>query len=348
MTNAFTEALAGGVAVAVFVALIAIGGAATAAPDIVILLQPSGASAGQRRCLIRIRQELLASGFSVTIVDPGPDTDPSSLADAIQHQPHSAATIALVGDPTLGLAELWILDRTGIRAAVRRITAPAEDPEHAAEVMAIRTIEVLRASALQRLVDSSEAHTLAPTCPPTLPVVVVAPGDRSAFAVELGLAVLDNLGGPGPALIPVARLRAQLSDSFFSRLTLEGLGTHPRVQAIEGSADIDQAFGIVDIGATFRRNRRLEPFVTLGGGALHVAASGEGVYPFTGIDQSRWVAAADLGLGLMAVIRKGWALSFEFHTLVEVPRPVVQFSGIAAGTIGRPALAAAWSVVTWL
>jgi hypothetical protein len=348
MTHAFTEALSGGAAVAVFVALIAFGGAATAAPDVVILLQPSGASAGQRRCLTRIRQELLSSGFSVTIVDPGPETDPSSLADAVQHQPHSAATIALVGDPTLGVAELWILDRTGIRAAVRRITAPAEDPEHAAEVMAIRTIEVLRASALQRLVDSSEAHTPAPTCPPTLPVVAVVPKDRSASAVELGLAVLDNLGGPGPALIPIARLRAQLSDSFFARVTLEGLGTHPRVHAIEGSAEIDQTFGIVEIGATFRQDRRLEPFVTLGGGALHVAASGEGIYPFTGIDQSRWVASVDLGVGIMAVIRKGWALSFEVHTLIVAPHPVVQFSGIAAGTIGGPALAAAWSVVTWL
>lgn len=348
MTNAPTGPLSGRVAIAVFVTVIAVAGAATAAPDIVILLQPGGASAGQRRCLTRIRQELLAGGFSVTIVDPGPETDPAALADAVQHQPHSAATIALVGDPTLGVAELWILDRTGTRAAVRRITAPAEDPEHAAEVMAIRTIEVLRASALQRLIDSSEARTPIPTCPPTLPVVAVLPGERPAFAVESGLAVLDNLAGPGPALTPVARLRARLSPSWFSRLTLEGLGTRPRVRAIEGSAEISEALGLVEIGATFRRDRRLEPILTLGAGALHVASSGEGVYPFVGIAQSQWVVTADLGLGLMAVIRKGWALSFEVHALLEAPRPVVQFSGIAAGTLGRPALAAAWSVVTWL
>lgn len=333
---------------AVFVAIIAIGRAATAAPDIVILLQPSGASAGQRRCLTRIRQELLADGFSVTIVNPGPETDPASLAEAVQHQPQSAATIALVGDPTLGVAELWILDRTGTRAAVRRITAPAEDPEHAAEIMAIRTIEVLRASALQRLVDSSEAHALAPTCPTAAPVVAVVPGERSALDVELGLVALDNVGGPGPALIPVARLRAQFSRYVFARLTFEGLGTQPRVQAIEGSVQINQALDTVEIGGTFRRDRRLEPFLTLGGGALHVASSGEGVYPFTGIDQRRWVAIADLGLGLMAIIRTGWALSFEVHALIAAPHPVVQFSGTAVGTIGRPALAAAWSVVTWL
>ncbi len=347
MTNALSGALSGGVAVGVFVALIVIGRAATAAPDIVVLLQPGGASPGQRRCLTRIRQELLAGGFGVTIVDPGPETDPASLGEALQHQPHSAATIAVVGDPALGVAELWILDRIGTRAAVRRITAPAGDP-NAVEIMAIRTIEVLRASALQRLVDSNEARIPAPTCPTAPPAVVVGPEERSAFAIELGLLALDDLGGPGPALIPVIRLRGQPSRSLFARLTLEGFGTQPRVQAIEGSAQISQALGIVEIGATFRHNRRLQPLLTLGGGALRVASSGVGVYPFTGIDQSQWAAIADLGVGLMVVVRTGWAVSFEVHALVAAPHPVVQFSGIAAGTIGRPALAAAWSVVTWL
>ena len=98
-------------------------GSARAASDIVILFESSTASAGEHRCLTRIREELLAGGFQVQVVDPGPKTDPVSIAEVLQQQSDSAATIALLGDPTVAPAELWIVDRTGVRPDVRRIAS---------------------------------------------------------------------------------------------------------------------------------------------------------------------------------------------------------------------------------
>jgi len=322
--------------------------AASAASNLVIVLEPGVTSASAHRCLTRIREELLADGFEVRVVDPGQKTDPASIADTIQRQPNSAATIALLGDPSLGPSELWILDRTGARPEVRQVAIPTDDDTHVPEVLAIRTIELLRASALQRLVEANGVRPpLAPVCPPPeLPAPVAEQDPR--VGVELGLAVVDDVGGPGPAEIPVARLDVRLTGPFFARLTLEGLGSRPSVQTSEGSATISQNLGLVELGAIFRRDHPLKPIVSLGAGALYVTSDGEGIYPFVGHRDSRWTAVFDGGLGLATALSKHWAVSVEVHALFAAPRPVVRFSGSDAGTIGRPAFALAGTLLTWL
>lgn len=323
-------------------------GVASAASNLVIVLEPGVTNASAHRCLTRIREELLGGGFEVKVVDPGVKTDPLSIAEAIQHQPDSAATIALLGDPSLGPSELWILDRTGARPEVRQIPVPSDDEAHLPAILAIRTIELLRASALQRLVESNRVRPpLAPVC---LVSEIAAPvaEQNPRVAVELGLAIVDNVGGPGPAEIPVARLDVRLTGPLFVRLTLEGLGSRPSVQTSEGSATINQNHGLVALGAIFRRDHRLMPIVSLGAGALYVTSDGEGIYPFIGHRDSTWTALIDGGFGLAIALSKHWAVSVEVHALLAAPRPVVSFAGSDAGTIGRPAFAIAGTLLTWL
>ena len=169
-----------------------------------------------------------------------------------------------------------------------------------------------------------------------------------ASLCELGLAVVENVGGPGPAEIPVARLDVQLTGPLFVRLTLEGLGSRPSVQTSEGSATINQNLGLVALGAIFRRDHRLMPSVALGAGALYVTSDGEGIYPFIGHRDSTWTALIDGGFGLAAALSKHWALSVEIHALLAAPRPVVSFAGADAGTIGGPAFAVTGTLLTWL
>ena len=131
--------------------------------------------------MTRIREELAAGGFAVAVVDPGPATDPISMASAMERQRDAVATIALLGDPDAGSSELWILDRVGVEAQVRRIPVPTDDPERAPEVLAIRSIELLRASALKLLVESSRtARPEAAAAPPVIaaPAVLEAPTPR--------------------------------------------------------------------------------------------------------------------------------------------------------------------------
>jgi hypothetical protein len=332
---------------------------AQAGPGLVVLLEARAGSPAQRRCLTRIREELLAGGFDVAVVDPGPGTDPVSVADAVTRQHESVATIALLGDPDLGPAELWILDRIGPRPEVRRIMVPNDDPDRIAEVLAIRTIELLRASALSLLVESSKAAPpQAPPASPPPPVVALsrpppAPVDRSPdrrdpVGVEVGVAAVESLEGPGAAVMPMARLRVPLPRHLLVRLTVAGFGTRPRVSTSLGTADITQAFGLVEIGAVFRRQRRLHPVVTLGGGTIYVRSAGDGVYPYQGIEESEWSALIDCGVGLVAILGVHLATAVELHVSLAAPHPVIRFSGTDAATIGRPALLASWTLVTWL
>ena len=335
--------------------LVRVGSARAAASDVVILFEPSAASAGEHRCLTRIREELLAGGFQVQVVDPGQRTDPISIAQALQQQSESAATIALLGDPTVGPAELWIVDRTGVHPDVRRIATSGDDPLHAPQILAIRTIELFRASALQRLVESTRIRSPSPPPPPPATVKARAPApapappkERSPVAIELGLAVVQDLTGPGPAEIPVARLHVTLPRSLFARLTVAGLGSRPRVESAEGSATIGQNFGLLEIGATFRTQHRLMPVVTLGAGALYVTSDGDGLYPYAGRLDSQWTALVDGGFGLSVSVSGQWGLALEVHALLAAPHPFVRFSETNAGNIGWPALATTLTLVTWL
>ena len=333
-------------------------GSVRAAPGLVVLLQSGGGSPGQRRCLTRIREELLAGGFDVEVVDPGPSTDPVSVADAVARQHGSVATIALLGDPDLGPAELWILDRIGPRPQVRRIMVPHDEPDRIPEVLAIRTIELLRASALSLLVESN--RTVPPPPPPAAPPTATAtprpppasvvrlPERRDRIGVEAGMAALESLGGPGAAVLPMARLRVPLPQPLFARLTFAGFGTRPTVSTSVGTADITQAFGLFELGALFRRQRRLHPVVTLGAGTIYVRSAGNGVYPYRGLEESEWSALIDCGVGLVAILGVHLATAVELHVSLAAPHPVIRFSGTDAATIGRPALLASWTLVTWL
>ena len=150
------------------VALLAVT-AHAAGENLVVILQPSAASEAARRCLTRLREELTAGGFSVSTVDPGPQTDPLSIARDMESQAASVATIGLVGDPASGDAELWIVDCGGGEPVVRRIATSGDDPAHVPAVLAIRATEMLRASALQLLVESTRLHARAAAPPPPAP-----------------------------------------------------------------------------------------------------------------------------------------------------------------------------------
>src|SRR5437762_4525859 len=140
----------------------------------VTLLDPPGLGTTARDCLTRIRAELVAGGFDVALVDPGAHADPISVAEVLERQQGAVAAVALVGEPGQQGAELWILDRVGSVPEVRRVPADGEDPERLPEVLAIRTIEILRASALKLLVQSTRSAAV------RRPVVQEAPQEAPA------------------------------------------------------------------------------------------------------------------------------------------------------------------------
>lgn len=319
---------------------------AGAASGRVILLQSHTAGASARRCLTLIHDELTAGGFDVASVDAGPDTDPVSMAAVMRRQQGAVATIALLGNPEVGPAELWILDQIGGAAEVRRIPAPTDDPERAAEVLAIRTIEVLRASALKWLVESS--RQIAPATPVIVPSAPRSPSATSTGIVgfEAGLSLLYSVAGLGPAALPLARLRVAIAEPVFLRLTLAGLGTRPRVDSPLGSAVVSQDLGLLELGAAFRAGHRLRPLVTLGAGAFHASIEGQGVPPYVGSRDDSWAALLDGGAGIYLGGRV--AIAVELHVCLAAPHSFVRFGEMTSETLGRPSVWATVTLLAWL
>jgi len=101
------------------------------------------------------------------------------------------------------------LDRIGTAAEVRRIPIPPDDPDHLPEVLAIRTAELLKASALKALLEATapppEAAPAAPS-PARVEPALAAP--THAVGVEAGISMMESVRGPGPAALPLGRVRA--------------------------------------------------------------------------------------------------------------------------------------------
>ena len=114
------------------------------------VLQSSSVSPRARRCLTRLREELTAGGFDVRVAEFGAGGEALWMVDPPAPGDGSIATVTLVGNPDEGEAELWIVDGVpGGRVVVRRLLVPAGAETHEDEVVAVRTLEFLRATAFE-------------------------------------------------------------------------------------------------------------------------------------------------------------------------------------------------------
>lgn len=314
--------------------------------ELVILLQPTIASLGTRRSLARIKDELSADRFWVVVADSSMAGDPASVMENAPRDLGAVAIVAMFGDPETGQSELWVVERARSRTAVRRAMVVVEDPGRMPEVLSIRALELLRATALELSVDTDRPPNLPPPPPeirqtlPPSPLSVSSPATAKGdvVAVETGLALLHSLAGPPAAIAPIGRIRLRLTSWMHARATILGLGSRPRIDTTYGSASVTQNIGLLELGAVFRRDKLVRPTVSVGAGALNVSVAGTGKAPYEGKDPGQWSAAFDAGLGATLALASRLALTTEFHAFFASPHPVVRFLGMPTATIAYPSL----------
>lgn len=335
------------------------------------VLQSNAVSPRERRCLTRLREELTAGGFQVTLSEFGAGADALWMVDPAGPRDGLLATVTLIGNPDEGPAELWIVDGVaGARAAVRRLLVPAGSSTHDDEVLAVRTLELLRASALELARSTTAVPPPTPTAPtPTAPTPAVSVPARPAalaasevarasappvragsppgrLSFELGVSLFEGSRSLGPAYLPLARLRAELVSLLDARLTVAGLGTRPQVTRPEGTAKVDQTLGLVELRAAFRRGRAVRPALGIGGGVLLVQVEGAGDGDYDGRRGQAWAGLFDVSAGVTIALGQRLAVAMEAHGQVAGPSPTVQFSGQEAARIGRLALFTSLTLVT--
>jgi len=317
---------------------------------LVVLVRPTAQSTIVTEAITRIRGELIADGFAVSAVDAPSGSDPASVLARADQQTGAAATLGLFLQADASAAELWVIDRLTSKTVVRRVEMTRSPGISLPEVLARRSVELLRASLLEILVDAQKRPlaALAPRAQASQWVAQALPTRRSSWGVEAGAQVLAGFGGIGGAVMPVGRVRAALGERFLARLTVSGLGTRPRVNAAEGTATIRQELGLLELIAEIAPQSLVRPAVSLGVGAYHIGVDGSANWPYAGLDGSRYAFTADVGAGLALSFTSSFALSLEGHALLVTPYSVIRFLDVDTAETGRPLLSGALTLVGWL
>ena len=313
------------------------------APPKVILVRPPAAPASVSEALVRLRGELLAAGFDAEVIELSLGADVRASLERVAPAASGSATalVAVVASADPGSAELWVIDRVTGKTVVRRVNAGAADPSRMAEVLAVRAVELLRASFLELAIDNAPGAD-APAPPP--PVVArwatetLEEADWS-WAIEAGAGTADAVGGPWNVVLSVARLERAFGSRFCARVTFAGLGTSTHVAIPTGYVGLTQTALLLEGVVRFRHGRRLEPIVSVGGGTLRLGADSHAGAPYEALSGARWAAAVDAGAGLrFPLSRHRFELAVEAHALFAQPYPSARFVDAEIARAGRPSL----------
>jgi hypothetical protein len=309
---------------------------------VVILLQPDAASPAARRSMARIRDELLADRFHVIEVDSTRAGEPGAIIEQDARDLGADNLVTFFGDPDTGHLELWVMERAGGLTAIRQAIVTVAEPERMPEVLSARTLELLRATALELSIKIARERQPLPA-PDSVaagqrgqsPAPSLSSG-RGILTIDAGMAVVQSVAGPPTAVAPLGRVQVRLSDWLMARLSLTGLGTRPRVETANGSAELSQTIGLFELGVGFRNDQRIRPTLSLGAGLLSVGMVGSGKSPYEGREGRQQSAVFDAGLGGAVALRSRVALAVELHAFLASPHPEVRFLQTRAATIGYP------------
>jgi hypothetical protein len=246
-----------------------------------------------------------------------------------------------------GAADLWVVDRLTSKTVVRSIEMTRSQANSLPEVIARRSVELLRASLLEILVDAQKrpAERPAPRAQASRWAAQALEPKRSRWGVEAGAQVLAGFGGVGIAAMPVGHARVVLGERVAARLTVAGLGSRPHVQAPEGTASVSQELGLLELIGEITPQSWLRPYVSLGAGAYHISAEGSAAWPYEAFNGDRFAFAADAGAGVALSLTSSFAVALEGHATLVTPRPVIRFLQVETAEIKSPLLSGALTLV---
>jgi len=350
-------------ALLVLLALLFLGPAARASPSRVVVIRPPATDQVTAEAIHRVAGELVAAGFEVAFLEASPERDARAQLAAAAERLDPVATFAIFPLREGGAAEVWLTDRTSGKTVIQRIETRSISPSHVSAVLAVRAVEVLRASFLD-LRPKRESETPAEQSSPPQRDLLPAGGtspltrngvgepsrERSSLqspAVSVGVAFLHGFQGIGAGVLPVAKLSYGMG-RWAGRLSFAGLGPSVRVDGAVGSALIHQELVSAELLAVLVNHRPFAMFGSVGGGIYHFRLAGEGATPYYGKEGDLTTPMFTAGVGAEA--RFGPHLSMIVDVTALFPRTtaVVRFMDAEVASAGRPSLLAGVGVVAFL
>lgn len=333
--------------VLVFVALVSLRAEAQSSrrpSSRVVVLEPRAPSGALADALRRTRAELTAEGFDVVAAPlSGTDTRRALEDAAANHDAEAAIAIESIA----GGAEVWVTDRITGKTLVRTVDVRDQPIDEQPRVLAIRAVELLRASLVEAVVLPPPKEGASLSVPPDIERFVAPElGPLAGVSAQLSGALLTGFDGIGPAGGPALRIGYGLEMGLFARLAWAGPAFGMAVEGPLGEAVVREEMLTLDIGyAPGVSWAGFSPLVWLGAGFHHLAASGELSEGFVGTTSDVWAAAIVGGVGMGYRITPRLMVLLDAEALVALPRPVVTMAGERLATTGRPSLLATLGVV---
>jgi len=313
----------------------------------VVLMRPAEPEGVVAEVTNRIQGELTASGFDVVIAPAPTDVDFPTPATLSKTEPGVVATFAIVSvGGGQAAIDVWLADRITAKTSIRRLEGGTATGA-GAKVLAIRAVELLRASLLEAVVPPSGPvdSTRTPVPADVNRFVETRSGafisDRSwpgTASFEAGVGALDGFGGLGPSLSPVLRFAYAVRPDVFARATLSGPTLAREIQTTTGSASTRQEFGLLEIAYALRLGRHAALRGSGGAGVYHLSVQGSALAPHVGGSPQLWSAVLDAGVG--GALRTGAhsAIAVDLHALFTQRQAFVDLADGVARYSGRPIL----------
>jgi hypothetical protein len=307
---------------------------AQTSPSVIAILCDPGDRFGRR-----VAAELEALGFRAVLVDAA--TAPTSRASLEASARKAGAMAAMRAVPSEHGVEVWIADRVTGKTVLRQVSTDggAPDPEAA---LAIRAVELLRASLLEVTLPSAPAGEIAGTDElremmqlPSYPEPEKTVIPRLRFSLAPG--VLASPGGAGVAAsldVGVAWMPSEhVGVAAFAGIPL----TRPKVEGAAGSVDLSAVLAGAAVRFLFTtRASTWAPTADLGLMAVWLKSSGTSKTGGDGGDSSAVTAAPFARAGL--AFAPGSQLRLRTDLLVGVIGQGVSLrvAGEEMATWGKP------------
>ena len=291
-----------------------------------------------REALNRLRAELPLAGMRAVDTEEAPadGTANASVTMSRVEGPNEGedprpvvVTVRVVTTPGDGSQARTLLRRTVIHAA-----EGAGD----ASVLAIRAVELLRATLMPAVTGASPPGRDGAAARETMvSAPVPASVDASRWAVALGPVALQSLAGFGSAVGATGRASFRPAAPVAFELQAAGPIFAPALTAPAGSASLRQELAFVAVTWLLRDGHRLSPHLSAGAGLYHVRVVGHAEGGLA-VSSALWAPLAKVGAGLTLALGRRYALRMDVDALFLQPAPYVVIGTAEAGHAGRPLL----------
>ncbi|MGC4068076.1 MAG: hypothetical protein QM784_26195 [Polyangiaceae bacterium] len=314
----------------------------------VVLLRPIDDQPELSELFNRLQGELRMQGFDAKVTTTQARVsfeDMQRLAESARAEACIALTMT-GGQPTV---QLWFIERLSARP--QSLAFSGGNDEDAAQVLPLRTVELLRSGVLERkdpepsreLVVSKPAKSEPPKGAAKSERVAPIEYKRSAqVLVGPSYGTLREYPAPAVFLSLGSRLRGASSAAAYLVVPLSS-ATHETGRATARFSTI--AFGAeLRFEHAFARSPvRLQALGGVGGARIYATASA--TEPLHALRSTGWVASAHVGTAAWIDVHPRWSLGGTLRLGGYLPRPVVQVDAREL-TLGRPTLEAYFGVAT--